>query len=205
MATTNSKAFSISYIWLSLWAVLLAMGLLWMTAYSMSPGVALAPLLERPTEAELPFSEDQPTLVVFLHPRCPCTHPSIAALERLLARNYRMVVQPVFFLPAAKEESWARADFWDRLIDAGAHQPVIDVDGVMAKQFHVTTSGHALLFSVDGIVRYSGGITSGRVHEGDNMGLTKLTRILEGVPVADPSFPVYGCSIVKKEEVGHAH
>ena len=176
-----------------------------MTAYSMAPGVALTPLLERPADSEIPFSEDQPTLLVFLHPRCPCTHPSIAALERVLARQHRMVVQPVFFLPGGKPASWARADFWDRVVAAGAHRPVIDVDGALARQFHVTTSGHALLFSVDGRVRYSGGITSGRVHEGDNMGLTKLTRVLDGVPVADPSFPVYGCSIVKKEKDGHEH
>ena len=191
--------------WLALWGLLIATGLLWMTAFSMSPGLEADPLLERPAQSMVFFSEDVPTLVLFLHPRCPCTQPTMGALKKLISRKHDMVVQPVFYLPGTMEDSWARADYWDRVIALGAHQPMIDVDGAFAKKFHVTTSGHAILFSVDGSVLYSGGITGGRVHEGDNMGLTKLNRVLDGVPVEDPRFPVYGCSIVKKERSGHEH
>ena len=191
--------------WLGFWGFLVAIGLLWMTAYSMSPGAESKPLFQRPTGTGVPFSEDRPTLVVFLHPRCPCTRPSVAALGRLMARNHRISVQPLFFLPGTKREEWARADYWESTLEFGNHLPLIDVDGEIARKFHVTTSGHVILFSVDGRVLYSGGITSGRVHEGDNLGLTKLIRVLEGVPVSDPSFPVYGCSIVTEPGHDHAH
>jgi len=203
--TTDVSANGIPGIWLIIWGLLVALGLLWMTAYSMSPGAEAQPLFERPVATKVPFSEDTPTLVAFLHPRCPCTQPSVAALMRLMNRNHRIVVQPVFFLPGTKPEAWTQADYWDRTVKSGAHTPLIDVDGDIARKFHVTTSGHVILFSVDGRVLYSGGITSGRVHEGDNLGLTKLTRILEGVPVSDPSFPVYGCSIIKKQAANHEH
>lgn len=194
----------VANIWLVLWGMLVTVGLLWMTAYSMSPGAEAGSLFERPADSAIPFSEDSPTLVAFLHPRCPCAMPSVAALGRLMARKHPIVVQPVFFTSGAKPKEWVQADYWEQVLEFGAHPPVVDTDGEIARKFHVTTSGHVILFSVDGRVLYSGGITSGRVHEGDNMGLTKLNRVLEGVPVSDPSFPVYGCSIIKKQ-VEHAH
>ena len=194
-----------SSYWLSAWGVLIAGGLLWMTAYSMSPGDTSTPLLKRPDNTEISFSDNQSTLLVFLHPRCPCTRPTIAALERLMVRKHDIVLQPVFYLPSTKTTEWTQDEYWDRLIALGAHQPAIDIDGHLAHKFHATTSGHALLFSTDGLVQFSGGITSGRVHEGDSLGLTMLTRVLDGIPVSEASFPVYGCSIVKKSEHAHEH
>ncbi len=204
-----NEKLSLPALLLVLWGAVIGVGLLWMTDYSLSPGSHEEPLVERPSDTPVPFSEEKSTLVIFLHPRCPCTHPSVAAIERLMVRKHDMVLQPIFYLPGSKPETWARADYWDRVVDAGAHEPLIDVDGGVARQFHATTSGHAILFSVDGEVLYSGGITSGRVHEGDNLGLTTLTRVLEQVPVQDATFPVYGCSIVKKQDndagAGHVH
>ena len=202
---TGSPSIGINRNWLVLWAMLVATGLVWMTAYSMSPGVEVEPLTGRPANSSIFFSDDVPTLVAFLHPRCPCTQPTMGSLAKLMAKKHQIVVQPIFFLPGTKPDSWARADYWDRLMASGAHRPMIDVDGRFARQCRVTTSGHVILFAADGRVLYSGGITGGRVHEGDNMGLTRLNRILDGVPVENPSFPVYGCSIVKKEQHGHEH
>ncbi len=205
MRTEKPKHSRVSSYWLGAWSVLIVCGLLWMTAYSMSPGETFTPLLERPDDTEISFSENQPTLLVFLHPRCPCTRPTIAALERLMVRKHDIVLQPVFYLPDTQTVAWAQDEYWDRLIDLGAHEPVIDINGHLAGQFHATTSGHALLFSTDGRVQFWGGITSGRVHEGDSLGLTMLTRVLDGIPVSEPSFPVYGCSIVDKSEQSHEH
>ena len=84
--------------WLVIWGLFIATGILWMTAYSMSPGLEAEPLLERPSQSMVLFSEEVPTLVLFMHPRCPCTQPTMGALVKLMARKHPIVVQPVLSL-----------------------------------------------------------------------------------------------------------
>ena len=49
-----------------------------------------------------------------------------------------------------------------------------------------TTSGHVLLYDAGGVLRFAGGITDGRGHEGDNAGLDAALALLRGhVPEVD--------------------
>ena len=38
-----------------------------------------------PPSSQIPLDQTSPTLLLFLHPRCPCSRSSLAELERLLA------------------------------------------------------------------------------------------------------------------------
>ena len=59
---------------------------------------------------------------------------------------------------------------------------VNDVEGVEARRFGAQTSGTTSLYSPDGRLLFSGGITSSRGHEGDNAGEDALTQAISGSP-----------------------
>jgi hypothetical protein len=52
-----------------------------------------------------------------------------------------------------------------------------------------------MLFDASGALRYAGGITMSRGHEGDSAGSNALARILAGEQQAG-RFPAFGCPLV---------
>ena len=59
-----------------------------------------------PADASLALDGERPTLVLFAHPRCPCTRATLAELSKLLARcPHRARVQVVFYRPAEASPS----------------------------------------------------------------------------------------------------
>ncbi len=72
----------------------------------------------------------------------------------------------------------------------------IDVDGSSALELGMLTSGQVLLYDPSGRLRYQGGITSARGHQGDNQGQKTVERILHGEDLPLSKLPVYGCSLV---------
>src|SRR5690349_12240576 len=68
-------------VWLS--TVVAVMVLL--IEYSNSPGNSGAPPIHWPTHSQIAFDAKRPTLVMFAHPRCPCTRASVGELELLMA------------------------------------------------------------------------------------------------------------------------
>ena len=73
-----------------------------------------------------------------------------------------------------------------------------DIDGALAKRFSIQTSGHALLYDSDGKLLFSGGITGGRGHAGDNEGRQTLTSFLEDGTSPSATRPVYGCPLCQE-------
>ena len=70
----------------------------------------------------------------------------------------------------------------------------VDQGGAEARRFGVATSGHVCLFSAEGELKFSGGITPSRGHEGDNRGIAALKALLVGGQ-ADATNRVYGCPL----------
>src|ERR1700722_1896416 len=74
----------------------------------------------------------------------------------------------------------------------------VDVGGREAKLFDAVTSGQTYLYSAQGKLLFSGGITARRAHYGDTMGSTTITALVDGtVSGRDdrPTTNVYGCGI----------
>jgi hypothetical protein len=67
-----------------------------------------------------------------------------------------------------------------------------DPDGVEAKRFGLTTSGEVSIFSPSGELRYSGGLTGARGHEGDNRARRPLLSQSADSP---KQAPVFGCGL----------
>ncbi|WP_145254984.1 hypothetical protein [Planctomycetes bacterium Pan216] len=104
-------------------------------------------------------------------------------------------VECLFYCPDDATADWADTDLWRSAAPLCSTTPIVDVAGEDAKEFGATTSGHVLLYSNAGQLRFSGGITPARAHEGDSVAAGALVDLLNGHPVDHAMFPVFGCPI----------
>jgi hypothetical protein len=184
----------------------LALGILWLGVscgglallawYDRAPGTSQAAPLQWPADSKIHLSERGATLILFAHPRCPCTRASLGELEKIVARSRSAITTWVVFLkPTGSDDAWDRTD----LVNTAAAIPgvhiVHDVDGIEASRFGATTSGQAMLFSDRGELLFNGGITLARGHAGDNAGRSAIESYLENRAPACRETPVFGCPI----------
>ncbi len=138
----------------------------------------------------------QNTLLLFLHPACPCSKASVRQLERIMAQcRGRLVVRAYFLRPETRDDAWVRTELWKSAERIPGVTALVDPGGMTARLFHVHTSGHALLYARDNALRFSGGLTAGRGHEGDNRGSTAVIRHVQGDRRAVAQAPVFGCRL----------
>jgi hypothetical protein len=71
----------------------------------------------------------------------------------------------------------------------------VDKDGKNAVAFGASTSGDVRVYDTSGALRFSGGITDGRGHEGDNTGLDSVLDLVRVGKSPVSATPVYGCSL----------
>jgi hypothetical protein len=71
-----------------------------------------------------------------------------------------------------------------------------DADGAESRRFGAAASGHVVAYDAAGRLRFHGGVTASRGHEGDNAGADALVAILRGGKPAITSAPTFGCAIV---------
>ena len=72
---------------------------------------------------------------------------------------------------------------------------IFDPDGMEARRFGAETSGHTLLFGVDGHLLFSGGITASRGHAGDNAGESAIVALVNHQTPARTQTLVFGCAL----------
>ena len=179
------------------WLLAVITAMLLLTAYSKSPGHAGSPPIHWPSESRIALETSRPTLVMFAHPRCPCTRASIGELALLMARCQGRVAAHVLFLkPQGTTEDWTKTDLW-------RHASVIpgvtvhgDDDGTEASRFHSETSGQTMLYDQNGRLLFQGGITISRGHAGDNPGRSALAALLEHKSSNQVMTADFGCSLL---------
>jgi hypothetical protein len=182
-----------------LWLVASTLGLGGLFVYENTPGTDTTSPITWPEKSQIPRWPSRPTLILFAHPKCPCTRASIGELAVLMAHCLNQVdVWVVFLRPAGTGEDWARTDLWR---SAEAIPGVVvraDEEGRESRLFQVTTSGRALLYDTQGKLLFSGGITESRGHSGDNEGRSDLALLLEHKMAAGQRTPAFGCSLCAK-------
>lgn len=147
-----------------------------------------------PVSATLGREAGRLTLVMAVHPKCPCSRASLAELRILLARvPRRPVVDVLVFRPADVPAGWEATGLWTAASAIPGVHVIRDDEGRQARVFGTLASGSVLLYSADGRLLFSGGITSARGHEGDNAGLEALVSLLTDARPAASRFPVFGC------------
>jgi hypothetical protein len=149
-----------------------------------------------PGNTKLERDAGKPTLLMFLHPNCPCTRAGVAQLTRILSATPPGSHPKVIFVARpAVEQDW-RAGWLTSMAQAIPGTTMVhDAGSAEAKRFGVTTSGHVLLYSADGTLRFDGGVTLGRGHQGDNDAAGTLSRVLALSEHEFAQTAMFGCAI----------
>ena len=195
----RSTAHVVGLLLLFLWLAALVCWSVSFTQYKGQAGSIGAVAEYWPTACGLEPASQGPTLLMFVHPKCPCSRASLTELEMALPRlpNLRQATV-VLYSPSPCPADWRRGDIVERVAAIDGLTTVWDEGGKLAASFGVQTSGHVLLYDRSGRLRFTGGITPARGHEGDNRG----RALLEHAATEDRSeiltAAVYGCPIVEK-------
>jgi len=190
------------------WILILA-GIIWLAAcvgggtvllrYSSTAGERGNTLSQWPVNSRIAQCKDEDTLVIAVHPHCPCTRASMVELNDLMlalkgkVKAYVLVMKPREF-PAG----WENTD-----VVSGARRipdttVVFDLDGVEAARFGAKTSGQAVLYDEKGRLLFNGGITAGRGHIGDNPGLQRIISLVKTGKADKNDSLVFGCPLNAK-------
>lgn len=179
-----------------LWMALTALALAALLVYTSTPGRQAAPPSQWPSSSALQRTRDRSTLVMFLHPKCPCSQASLSELSGILAHSAgRLRVDLVFLQPSGQPESWTRTALWQSAAALPDTSSTNDPAGREARLFHAFVSGETLLYDRSGNLRFHGGITSSRGHAGDNPGFSSIETYLNTGTVPAARTPVFGCPL----------
>lgn len=180
----------------AVWTVAVATVVGFAIRYEQTAGNTASDCTAWPTETVLHRDADHPTLVVFCHPRCPCTAASIAELSRLTT-NCRddLTTHVLFIQPTGVDTKWGQTRI-RALAEAIAGIHVVnDRAGHTATRFGATTSGEAFLFSQEGQCIFHGGLTISRGHEGISRGRAAIEQWVDHQTCDTPNTPVFGCAL----------
>jgi hypothetical protein len=184
------------------WVAATAAGLATMARYSVAPGALAAPPATWPGAAPVALDLRRGTLLLFAHPHCVCTRATLAELERIAARaGDRLAAHVFFYADPALGTDWSRSATWQRARAIPGVNVHDDPLAAVARAHGASTSGTTVLYGPDGALRFHGGITGSRGHEGDNPGAAAVVERLLGRAAAPAHTPVYGCGLVATAEV----
>jgi hypothetical protein len=161
--------------------------------FDFTPGAVGQPPSSWPATTRLQRSSG-PTMILFLHSCCPCSRATLRELDALLTkfpangRAYCVVLKPA-----------ACDRLSDEITESVRSLPRIrlveDDDRLESARFGVHTSGHVLFYDAAGKLRFSGGVTPSRGHEGSNSGTDALAVLFQGRQANVGQAPVFGCRL----------
>jgi hypothetical protein len=190
---TRSKKTVVTVIFGVAWAVALAVSAGVLLNYENAPGRVGNVPASWPVASQIKRSSERPTLVMLVHPYCPCSRASIGELARLMARvPGKISAYVLFFKP---KDRWANSDLQRSAAAIPGVIILTDLNGIEAGRFGGETSGHTLLFDRSGRLLFSGGITSSRGHSGDNAGERAIISLVNNEPPGRIATLVFGCSL----------
>jgi hypothetical protein len=192
LSPSSRRPMVLAGVWLG---VALA-GWITMAWFASRPGSDAEAPARWPSASALERNGDASTLIVFAHPKCPCTAASVAELARIMETCPPKVTAAVVFTqPAGVDEAWTKTRLWEAVGEIPRVRRVIDVDGREARRFGAATAGRTLLYAANGARLFAGGITESRGHRGDNPGETAVVALLRGEAAATQRTPVFGCPL----------
>jgi hypothetical protein len=187
------------------WGLLLTLGFGFLASYQARAGVPAKAPDAWPAAAGLPFDGQRQNLVMFAHPKCPCSDASLEELKIALTQARAGIRATVcFVLPAGLPAEWADTGLFRNAQQIPGLHVVVDRDGVLARNFGAMTSGQVLLFDGEGRRLFSGGITGARGEAGPNRGRLLLVALARGERREPARTPVFGCALHEAETRGPA-
>jgi hypothetical protein len=182
------------------WLAGLGVGLSVLWQYEHAPGAVIATAPSSwPPHTGIGRVPGRATLVMLVHPQCPCSRASVGELALVMARAQGVVdAHVLFYRPAGVSSNWHETDLWSAAAAIPGVDVAVDEDGAEADRFGVATSGHTLLYDDRGQLQFSGGITGSRGHSGDNAGRSAIVSLLLHHAAERRSTSVFGCSLVDR-------
>jgi hypothetical protein len=180
-----------------IWGPAVAIGFLALQLHGSLPGQIGAAIEHWPNSSRVPLTRGRPTLVMAVHPQCPCTRASASELARVLTSWQGLAeVYILIFLPERAGHSWVTPEALRRLGTMPSVHLIDDPAGEEAAHFGARTSGLVALYAQNGRLLFRGGITGTRGHEGDNAGRRALIGLIRNNRSSYPrETPVFGCPI----------
>lgn len=177
------------------WIACVAAGLHEAARYSFTPARAVgAPPQVQP-------AGEMPRVIVALHPRCTCSRATVEELGRSLARAGTAVrLEVLLYQPDETSSTWAEGSLAKRVGRLPGVRIRPDPGGREARKLGMPTSGHVLVYGAEGGLRFSGGVTGARGHEGPNAGAASFLAALQARPIQAARTPVFGCGIQELPE-----
>jgi len=184
---------------LAAWLALVVGGTLALGYAHQLPGEAAVSPAEPPAPSHIATRDFR--LIMFVHPHCPCSRSSLRELARLMPLCMERVESTVYFVRSnAQSNDWVQGPLWQLATEIPGVQVEIDPGGVEAERLTSKTSGNVFLYDARGTLRFHGGLTASRGHEGDSHGRSSILSIVRreiGPNENDQNevvtSPVYGC------------
>ena len=179
-----------------LWLIALGAGFAGLQHYAGTPGPAQTPASNLAEFIAQHRHPQRGLAIMAVHPRCPCTTASLAELGDLLARSRGSCDALLLeYQPLQPPASWPKSAPTRQL--GGTVATVIrDTDGKLARMLGAQTSGHLVFADASGAIRFHGGITLARGHQGRSPGQDAILTTLAGGQPTVAHAPVYGCALV---------
>src|SRR5438552_1877557 len=125
---------------ISCWALAVAAGLHSLMLYKGKAGTAGQTPTTWPRNELIALSPDKPLLIMFAHPRCPCTRASLGELELLAAQPQgKFDAAILFYEPEAGSESWTKTALIDSARSIPGVRVVLAPEGRLAARFGAET------------------------------------------------------------------
>jgi hypothetical protein len=196
MLNENTKPLIIVGL-IMLWGASVVLGLHLLWKFQSTPGPQLAASAPTwPTAAGFQAAPAGLTLLMFVHPRCPCTVASVGELRRV-TRDLPHVPQIhlVILQPSQPDERWQNNELVQQAQQLPGSAVHWDQGGQLARLFGSSTSGQVLLYNAAGNCLFRGGVTDLRGQEGPSTEGHVLQRCIVSGLAADRHYPVYGCAL----------
>jgi hypothetical protein len=187
------KAVAVVFI---LWLSLACAGMAALWFYSTAPGQDGEPPDRWPAASNLQRRSGVSTLLMFVHPKCPCSRASVGELAALLAHSGgRLCTKVVFLQPPGKADSWVHTGLWRAASELPGAEIVSDLESRETKLFHAAVSGETLVYDASGHLRFHGGITAARGHIGNNAGCSAIECYANTGEIPLARTPAFGCPL----------
>jgi hypothetical protein len=147
-----------------------------------------------PTSSRLSLDAQRHTLVMIVHPQCPCSRASLVELNGLMGRlPGRIAAHVLLSTPDGFDEDFAHGPLFELASTIPDTEIVIDVGSPEADLFGAKTSGQTYLFSPEGDLLFAGGITPSRGHQGNSIGRQTIISLVTEAQAEQDVSQVFGC------------
>lgn len=179
------------------WALLLFLGLFQMASYSTRNDHISQPPKLWPLATEIK-AVPTPSLIVFLHPHCPCSVATVRELERMMPKLINRVrVVAVFIQPETESEEWVQTSLYFKAKRITGVRVITDYNYKEADAFDAQVSGQAFFYNQNGVLVLAGGLTPARGHEGESVGQSVILNFLDGRTSEVSRAQAFGCALRK--------